>query len=198
MIISKVHLAFAYGLMSFGTASVVMLVIKVKNKAQRVFGIVATAYAAFFLTAYVILKWDYFGYTIFFWENTFIYLFLGELMVEYEESRFVEIFGKAFPFIAVAGGVIPWFLYFAAPRNGESIESLARPYWNVVGAGSMLVFICYIAFNLSFITYMLYRPLAKKHKWADIALRIVITPVVMAAVLFGGYLSIFIFAGAGY
>ena len=195
---SDLHNYFAYSLMFIVTISIVMMVVKAKNKSQRVLGIVAAAYAAFFIIAYVIVGWEFFSDTIFLWENTFIYLLIGELMVEYEDSRVVEIFSKRFPYVGLAGVAFTWLMYFIAPRNGHSIESMGTAYWNVIDMACIILFISYIIFNLSFIMYMLYRPLAEKRKWLDIVLRIIITPVVMFVVLIGTYLSLFIISGAGY
>ncbi len=195
---SDMHNYFAYGLMLIVTISVVMMAVRARNKSQRVLGITASAYAAYFIIAYVIAGWEFFGDTIFLWENTFIYLLLGELMVEYEDSRVVEIFSKKFPFVGLAGAAFAWLLYFIAPRNGESIESMGAQYRYAVNMAGIIILICCIIIILSFIMYMLYRPLAEKRKWADVSLRIIITPVVIFAVLVGTYLSLFVFSGAGY
>ena len=196
---STLHNYFAYGLMFLVTISIVLMIVKAKNKSQRVFGIVAAAYAVYFIVAYIIIGWEWFVDTIFLWENTFIYILIGELMVEYEESRLVEIFSKRFPFVGLAGGALTWIIYFMAPRNGRNdICSLGQAYWNTIDVAVLILMISFIIFNLSFIMYMVYRPLSEKRKWLDVIIRVIITPVVMAAVLFGAYLTLFIISGAGY
>ena len=196
--VSDMHNYFAYGLMSIGFVSFILMIVRAKNKSQRVFGIVAVAYAVYFIVAYIIIGWRYFAETIFLWENTFIYLFLGELIIEYEDSRFVEIFSKRFPFVALGGAAFAWLLYFIAPRNGGGLESQGAGYWSVIDVASIILFISYIIFTLSFIMYMLYRPLPEKRKWLGIALRIIIAPVILFVVLIGSYLTLFIISGAGY
>ena len=195
---SNLHNYFAYILMSVVFISMIMMIIKAKNKSQRVYGIVSTAYGIFFIIAYIIIGLEIFVDTIFLWENTFIYLLLGELMVEYEESRLVEIFSKRFPIVGIAGIPFAWLVYLVAPREDNGINQLGPVFWKVMTVTVLILLICYIIFNLSFIMYMLYRPLAEKRKWLDIAIRVIISPVVMVAMFFGTYLSIFIIGGGGY
>ena len=119
-------------------------------------------------------------------------------MVEYEESRLVEIFSKRFPIVGIAGIPFAWLVYLVAPREDNGINQLGPVFWKVMTVTILILLICYIIFNLSFIMYMLYRPLAEKRKWLDIAIRVIISPVVMVAMFFGTYLSIFIIGGGGY
>ena len=193
---SDVHNYFAYGLMLAATVSFVLTTIKPISRGQRVCGIVGIGYAAFFILFYVILDSEYFGDTIFLWENTFIYIFLAELITEHKESKALSIFAKRFPIAGVAGIGLSWLIYIAAPRNRHSIDDYNPAYWNAVNIASILCMICFIIFSLSFITYMLYRPLSEKRKVLDIILRIVITPMVLAIVLAGVYISMYVFYGA--
>lgn len=79
---SYMHDIFAYTLMFSGTITFIWMLIKPMNKAQRIFGIAAIAYAIFFITYFVIVKWSFLFNTLFIWENAFIYLFLLELFLE--------------------------------------------------------------------------------------------------------------------
>lgn len=79
---SNLHNVFAYTLMFSVTITLVWMLIKPTGKAQRVFGIVAICYAVFFILSFVIIKVDVFFETLFIWENAFIYIFLGELLIE--------------------------------------------------------------------------------------------------------------------
>ncbi len=194
---SNLHNYFAYILMFLVSISIVMMMVKGANKSQRVFGIVAAAYAVYFIIAYMIFVWKWFVNTIFLWENTFIYILIGELMVEYEESRLVEIFSKRFPFVGLAGGALTWIIYFIAPRGGRDLSSMGQGYINTIYVAEIVMMISLIVFSLSFIMYMLYRPLAEK-KLLDVVIRVILTPVVIAAMLLGAFLTLFIISGAGY
>lgn len=196
---SNVHNYFAYGLMLIVTVSIVMMIFTARNKSQRVFGIVAAAYATYFIIAYVIVGWKFFGNTIFLWENTFIYLLLGELMVEYEDSRVVEIFSKRFPFVALVGIAFAWLMYLMAPREGLSIDDTHGIVYNsMIAMAVIILLISCIVFCLSFIMYMLYRPLAEKRIWLDVILRIIITPVIIFVMVIGTGVSLFLVSGAGF
>ena len=193
---ADLHNIFAYGLMLTVTASICIMLIRARNWGQRVFGIVSVAYAIFFITSFVIVKWEFFIDTIFLWENTFIYLWLGELLIECDESEAVSRFGKYFPIISLVGIGLCWLGYFMAPRNGKSIDDTNPPYWNVMGIVSAGVMICFVIFVLSWMMYLLLHPLSKR-KWLDVLLRIVIGIIVIIVVSFVAFLSVFIFGGAG-
>ena len=79
---SNLHNVFAYTLMFSVTITLVWMLIKPTSKAQRIFGIVAICYAIFFIMCFVVIKVDVFFETLFIWENAFIYIFLGELLIE--------------------------------------------------------------------------------------------------------------------
>ena len=85
--IANMHDFSSYGIMTVGTLSLIWMLIKPKNLKQRVFSILAVGYAAFFILCYIIIKWDFFINTIFIWENTFIYIFLVELYIEYSRKK---------------------------------------------------------------------------------------------------------------
>lgn len=195
---SDIHNYCAYGLMIAATISFILMAIKPVNREQRVFSTVAIGYAAFFIVFYVILDSEYFIDTIFLWENTFIYMFLAELITEYKESKALRIFAKRFPIVGIVGMGVCWLMYLTAPRNGQSIEQAGQAYWDIMYVAGILCLIFFIIFALSFITYMLYRPLSERRKVLDIILRIIITPSVLSAALLNVYLSLFIFGGAGY
>ena len=184
--------------MLIATVTFVMTAIKPINREQRVFSTVAIGYAAYFIIFYAILKSEFFGDTIFLWENTFIYMFIAELITEYKESKALGIFAKRFPIAGIVGMGLCWLMYLTAPRHGLSIESYDSTYWNTMNIAGILCLVFFIIFALSFITYMLYRPLSQKRKVLDIILRIIITPLVLGAALLNVYLSLFIFGGAGY
>ena len=86
-LVAEIHDKYAYGLMFAGTASLILMLIKPKNLKQRIFALAAVGYAVYFILCYVIIKWDFFINTIFIWENTFIYIFLAELIVEYTKKK---------------------------------------------------------------------------------------------------------------
>ena len=70
------------GFLSFLTALVLE-----SDKRMKRFGLIATAYAAFFILAYAIVRWRAFWMTMLIWENIFIYLFLVELWLESSKSH---------------------------------------------------------------------------------------------------------------
>ena len=108
-------------------------------------------------------------------------------MVEYEESRLIEVFSKRFPIVGLIMGGASWIIYSAAPRNGRSINDFGPEYWNAIDVAIMTLLIGFIIFTLSFIMYILYRPLSQNRKGLNIALRIVITPVVLVVILFATF-----------
>lgn len=119
-------------------------------------------------------------------------------MVEYEESRLIEVFSKRFPIVGLIMGGASWIIYSAAPRNGRSINDFGPEYWNVVDVAIMSLLIGFIIFTLSFIMYILYRPLSKNRKGLDITLKIIISPVILFVVLFATFVLDFCYSGAGY
>ena len=78
---------FAYGLMIVGFLSFLTLLVLESDKKLKRFGIIATAYATFFILAYAIVRWRAFWMTMLIWENIFIYLFLIELWLESSRSH---------------------------------------------------------------------------------------------------------------
>ena len=197
-VLSDMHNYFAYGLMLMVTVSFILMAIKPANREQRVFSTVAIGYAVLFIVCYVVLDWEFFANTIFLWENTFIYLFLAELIVEYKDSKALSLSSKIFPVAGFIGMLFAWILYLAAPRNGHSIDDSNPPFWNMMSVAIIICLISFIIFTLGFITYMLYRPLSDKRKVLDIVLRVVITPVVIFIVMANVFISIFVFSGAGF
>ncbi len=79
---STLHHVFSHTLMFSVTITFIWLLIKPVTKAQRLFAIVAIAYAVFFIMCFVIFKVDVLFNTLFIWENAFIYLFMAELFLE--------------------------------------------------------------------------------------------------------------------
>ena len=86
-VLSDIHNVFAYSMIVIALFSFVWMAIKPFNTKQRVYSIVAICYALFFILCYVIISWDFFVNTIFIWENTFIYIFVGELLIEYRDNK---------------------------------------------------------------------------------------------------------------
>lgn len=84
---ASMHDYSSYGIMTCGSLSLLWMLIKPKNLKQRVFAILAVAYAVYFILCYIIIKWNFFINTIFIWENTFIYIFLVELYIEYSRKK---------------------------------------------------------------------------------------------------------------
>ena len=84
--LSDLHNTFAYGLMLLVTISFVWMAVRPIGKKQRIFGIAAICYALYFIICFVIIGWEFFISTIFVWENIFIYMLLGELILEYREG----------------------------------------------------------------------------------------------------------------
>ena len=80
--IAGIHNMFAYSLMLVGFFSFLTLLFLEKEKKLKRFGMIATAYAAFFIIAYAVVRWRAFWMTMFIWENIFIYLFLVEIWLE--------------------------------------------------------------------------------------------------------------------
>ena len=80
--IAGIHNMFAYSLMLVGFFSFLTLLFFEKEKRLKRFGMIATAYAAFFIIAYAVVRWIAFWKTMFIWENIFIYLFLVEIWLE--------------------------------------------------------------------------------------------------------------------
>lgn len=68
--------------MLVGFFSFLTLLFLEKDKRLKRFGLISTAYAAFFILAYVVVRWIAFWRTMFIWENIFIYLFLIEIWLE--------------------------------------------------------------------------------------------------------------------
>ncbi len=85
--IAGIHNMFAYGLMIVGFLSFLTSLVFESDKRMKRFGMIATAYAAFFILAYAIVRWRAFWRTMLIWENIFIYLFLVELWLESPKSR---------------------------------------------------------------------------------------------------------------
>ena len=85
--IAGIHNMFAYGLMIIGFCSFLTLLFLEADRRLKRFGFIATAYAAFFIIAYAIVRWIAFWKTMFIWENLFIYLFLVELWLEGGRNR---------------------------------------------------------------------------------------------------------------
>ena len=185
---SDMHNYFAYGLMLVATISFVLTAIKPINREQRVFGIVAIGYAVMFIVFFAILKSNIFVSWIFLWENTFIYLFLAELVTEYKDSKALSIFSKRFPIVGIAGMILSWLIYLIVPENGTV-------RWNA-NIASVICLVSFFIFSLSFITYMLYRPLSEKRKILDIILRGIITPLTIVVAFGILYISLLIFSGA--
>ena len=80
--VAGIHNMFAYSLMLVGFFSFLTLLFVEKDKRLKRFGLISTAYAAFFILAYVVVRWIAFWRTMFIWENIFIYLFLIEIWLE--------------------------------------------------------------------------------------------------------------------
>ena len=85
-VLSDMHNGFAYGLMLLVTISFVWMAVRPVNRKQRIFGIAAICYALYFIICFVIIGWEFFISTIFVWENIFIYMLLGELILEYRDN----------------------------------------------------------------------------------------------------------------
>ena len=85
--IAGIHNMFAYGLMIVGFLSFLTSLVLESNKKLKRFGMIATAYAAFFILAYAIVRWRAFWRTMLIWENLFIYLFLVELWLDSPKSH---------------------------------------------------------------------------------------------------------------
>ncbi len=79
---ANIHNWFAYSMMVVGFLSFITLLFSKTDKRMKIFGIVASAYATFFIIAYAIVRWSAFWKTMFIWENIFIYLFQVELWLE--------------------------------------------------------------------------------------------------------------------
>ena len=71
-----------FGLHKVGIVRHLKLLFLEKDKRLKRFGLISTAYAAFFILAYVVVRWIAFWRTMFIWENIFIYLFLVEIWLE--------------------------------------------------------------------------------------------------------------------
>ena len=198
IIATNLHNIFAYALIFIVLISFILMIVFAKTKEQRIFGIVSLAYAIFFVISFVIVEWRFFIETIFLWENTFIYLLIGEFILEYEESKFLERFSKITPWASLIGIGLCFIAYLMAPRNGHSIDDTNPVYWHWMDICSFGVFIFAILFVISFVIYLLYRPLVSRHKALGIIFRIVAAIVVIPVVLLGSYLAIFVFSGAGY
>ena len=84
---ANMHDISSYGIMTCGSLSLLWMLIKPKNLKQRVFAILAVAYAVYFILCHLIIRWDFFADTIFIWENAFIYIFLVELYIEYSRKK---------------------------------------------------------------------------------------------------------------
>ncbi len=84
--IAGIHNMFAYGLMIVGFLSFLTSLVLESNKKLKRFGLISTAYAAFFILAYAIVRWRAFWRTMLIWENLFIYLFLVELWLDSPKS----------------------------------------------------------------------------------------------------------------
>ena len=194
---SNLHNYFAYGLMFVALVTFVLTAVKPINREQKVFSKIAIGYALFFITCFVIIKWEFFIGTIFMWENTFIYMFLVELMTEYKDSKVLSIFAKKFPFVGIAGMILSLIIYLAAPINGHSLDDNNPPFWNMVKLASVILLISALILTLSIITYSLYRPLSEKRKAPDIVLRIVLTPLAVVTVITVSYIMLLCFYGAG-
>lgn len=76
---TMLHDALSIGLVLSVTISFVVMLIMAQSRSQRVFSIMAICFAAFFIIAYLIIHFKFFGNTLFIWENVFIYLLLVEL-----------------------------------------------------------------------------------------------------------------------
>lgn len=85
--VTGIHNMFAYGLMIVGFLSFLTALVLESDKKLKRFGMIATAYAAFFILAYAIVRWRAFWMTMLIWENIFIYLFLIELWLESSKSH---------------------------------------------------------------------------------------------------------------
>lgn len=108
-----------------------------------------------------------------------------------------DFFCTKMPIISLVGIALCWFLYLGIPRD-RSIDSMPKSYWNLMGVTVWAVMILGALFVLSVIAYMFYRPLPDKLKWLHIILRFLIALSVIFVTCIGIYLSIFIFAAAGY
>lgn len=86
-VLSDIHNVFAYSLILIALISFVWMAVKPFNIKQRVYSIVAICYAVFFIITYVVIDWAFIVNTIFIWENAFIYIFIGELLIEYRGSK---------------------------------------------------------------------------------------------------------------
>ena len=196
-LVADLHNIFAYTLMVLATINFIVIIVLAKTKEQRVMAIVATIYAAFFILCYVIIAWEAFVSSVFIWENTFIYLLIIQLMLEYPESRALSIICKMPSLSLLAFGAC-WVAYFLAPRNSNDITGLNSTYWDYIGVVILLMLVIYPIFLLSFIASLIYKPLWEKRRAVDIILRILAAIIIIPFSSLGVYLSIFIISGAGY
>ena len=113
-------------------------------------------------------------------------------------TNFRNYFSTKMPFISLAGIALCWLVYFFAPRAGESIDDLPMSHWKLMGVIVWATIIFGALFVLSLIVYLIYRPLPNKNKWLHFVLRILIALITIFVTCFGGVMSIFIFAGAGF
>ena len=110
----------------------------------------------------------------------------------------MDFFCTKIPVISLVGAAICWVVYLGYPRNGLDINALPHSYWNAMGVITWLIMIFGALFVISLTAYLIRRPLPGKVKWLFIILRILIAASVVVLTCFGVYLSIFIFAAAGY
>ena len=113
-------------------------------------------------------------------------------------KEFIRFFCTKMPYIGLVGGALAWAFYLFYPNNGHSIDDSQPLYWKLMGGVVWLMIISGALFFFGFVGYLIYRPLGTKLKWLKVILRLILAAAAAVVTSAGVYLSIFIFAGAGF
>ena len=109
-----------------------------------------------------------------------------------------HFFCTRMPLISLMGIGLCWLIYLFLPRRGHGINEFMQQYGKTMGVVVWMCMIFGVLFVCSLITFLCSKPLSGQRKWLHILLRILIAGAAIAATVFCVYISIFIFAGAGY
>ena len=193
--VSNIHNVFAYSLLLMVSVSFIVSLVKAVSREQRILAILSVIYSALFLLFFVFVENEDFRDTVFVWENTFIYLMIIQLLTEKKESRAVEMVACYGPLISLMGMGICGMVYFLLPRNGRPIEELGWGFWKTMGYLVIVIFIFYAVFCISFILYLIRRPLPAKMKALSILLRIIVGGAIIVFLTICLAISVTVFAG---
>ncbi|MBO7452815.1 MAG: hypothetical protein J6U54_20990 [Clostridiales bacterium] len=102
------------------------------------------------------------------------------------------------PIIAFVLIALSWIVYFVYPKEHVSIEILPHSYWSTMELLCIFLFVNFAIFAVSFIFYLIFKPIHSKRKWLRVVLRIAIGILALSIVFMLTWVSVFIFSGGGY